>query len=416
MSSQADPETSFGSRHGVPPLSHQSKSIEPKGTVVTQGPLQPVSPSQALGNKPHEVSAYVEVPSRSKGNDSRSKDSARATSTRQLFSPHASSSAAAEVPGSLETSNKTTAPKEQLVPKNDALKPPEGGKVRSGSASQTKSKPAAPVPPQDDPLGVLTEEVPDSWLVSPQVMQHIMKRRATAQAAADEKAREAVIAEALATALAVPTRKRTLPSNSVEYSTQDATQSKNPSFSDMAIPGDNEAEAEDVKPSPRKKVKTSRTAAITGSASESKSASAVASSSKAGAASSVAKGETARTTRQSSRTNVPVKSNEPAGPSSSTGRGRGKGGTSRASKDPVKEALALTKTMNYAQYIAYIEENGPIRGGRKSNKFEGLVMFYLVQEGTSNKLGEVSRGRLDFVSFTKSGVMAITLFTANFSS
>lgn len=397
-SSHVLPEAAHSSTRGVPSLNEQSKSIEHEGTFKIHTATHAILPPQPAGNQPHETAVDSEASSRLKGENLRSNNSA---------TPQPSASLDIDDPSTRKSSNKTSALKEQQpVPTKDALKSTRGGKTPSGSASQVASKAVPSAPPKDDPSNPLAEEVPDSWLVSPQVMQHIMKRRATAQAEVDEKAREKVIAEALAVALAVPSRKRTLPSESFEDSTQDATQSKTPPSSNVPITGNNEDA--NVKSSPHKKPKTSVTTATTNSPPGKKSAGAAASGSNVGATSSTAKSEGTRTTRrstqQAARANVPAKVKLPelVESSSSTARGRGKGkGVARgSSKDPVKEALAITKTMTYAQYIDYIEENGPIRGGRKSTKFEGLVMFYLVQEGTSNKLGEVSRGRLDFVSIT----------------
>jgi hypothetical protein len=398
--SQVVPGPSDSPHYDASPPGDQPRSTGHENTIATQNPAPSVSESQRVGNQPQEAAVDSEVSSHLKRDDSGSKDLGRTIPSRQSSSNQALSEG--DRPAMLKASNEPTALNEQPVSTKGAPKQPEGGRPRSGSAlRRVTSKPTPPVLPQDDTSHTLTEEVPDSWLVSPQVMQHIMKRRATAQAAADEKAREAVIAEALAVALAVPTRKRTLPLDDGKHSTQDAAPSGDPSSSNAPITGNNDDA--DVKPSPNKRVKRSATA---DDPSQSKSFGGATSHSNVGATSSAAKSETARKTRSSAQqvagANVPVKLHELVGSSSSTARGRGKGVTSRASKDPVKDALALTKTMNYAQYIAYIEENGPIRGGRKSKKFEGLVLFYLVQEGTSNKLGEVSRGRLDFVSFTGS--------------
>ena len=390
------PGTSSSSRYDTSQPDDRPRPIEHERTSVTQNPALSISKSQKGDYQPQEAAHESEVSPRLKKDDSRAQDSRRTTPPRSSSSNQALPDAAAP-----KAPDGPTAPNAQRLSNKSAPEQPEGREPRSGrELRRVTSKPTPPVPLQDDTSHALTEEVPDSWLVSPQVMQHIMQRRATAQAVVDEKAREAVIAEALAAALAVPTRKRTLPPDDAEVSTQDAGPSGVSSSSNAPIPGNNDDT--DVKLSPHKKAK--RSAVIT--TPENKSVGAAVSRSKSGATSSAAKSETTRKTRsftqQVAGANVPVKLHELVGSSSSTARGRGKGVTSRSSKDPVKEALALTKMMNYAQYIAYIEENGPIRGGRKSKKFEGLVMFYLVQEGTSNKLGEVSRGRLDFVSFTGS--------------
>lgn len=53
--------------------------------------------------------------------------------------------------------------------------------------------------------------------------------------------------------------------------------------------------------------------------------------------------------------------------------------------------------MAYAEYLVWLDEEGPIRGGRRGDKFKELTFLYLAEEGMNRKLSDTSRGRLDFV-------------------
>ena len=67
----------------------------------------------------------------------------------------------------------------------------------------------------------------------------------------------------------------------------------------------------------------------------------------------------------------------------------------------LKELEAITRTMSYADYVQYTQDNGPIRGGSTSQMLAGMVFFYATEPTSKGYATQETRGRIDLVAFGK---------------
>lgn len=266
-----------------------------------------------------------------------------------------------------------------------AVSPPPITKQSLISKNVPSIPPTSTIPSDE----FMDDDVPDPWLVHPGRHKLMLKRQAEAKAAAEAKVEKEERDRLLAKALTVQTKRRTAAAKDPVL--PEASQTSSPGSSSKFQTKD---DGNDVKPS-----SDTQKRAITLPASESRKTDdpdikdALRSSTDGPSGKDSPSEPTVENPKKVKKRSAAFEQFLSRQMASSAPKPRGR----RVNEDPEKVALALTKDLTYAQYISWIEERGPIRGGRRGSKFNDLVFFYLVQEGMGRKLGEVSRGRLDFV-------------------